>query len=158
MQKTLRGIQYQTQVMTPFMEFLKGISNKSEINNQKQPCMEIVEAIEDQQRMGLHLMLRGFLSKKWNFAISKFIKERVQSKVNALVLIIWKHLFGTLWSSHNNMLHSETSYVVQRENETMNKRLQMFWEKHRELVHYSQYQLIDYDDDEVILWSLQIKK
>ena len=56
------------------------------------------------------------------------------------------------------MLHSETSYVVQRENESMNRTLQMFQEKHRELVHYSMYHLIDYDDEEVMLWILEIKK
>ena len=44
-QKTLRGIQFPTQVITLFMECLNGILNKSNINHQQQPCMEIVEAI-----------------------------------------------------------------------------------------------------------------
>ena len=34
----------------------------------------------------------------------------------------------------------------------------MFQEKHRELVNYSQYHLIDFDHEEVMLQSLEIKK
>ena len=96
MQDTQRGVQCPTQVITPFMECLKCISKRIEINHQKQQCMEIVEAIEDQWRIRMNLMLRGFLSKKWKCAISKFTKERVQSKLNALVKVIWK---TDLWSS-----------------------------------------------------------
>ena len=83
--------------------------------------MKIVKAIEDQWRMGMNLMLFGFLRKNWKFAMSKFTTERVQSKLNALVRVIWKQLFGTVWSMRNNMFHSKTSYVLQRENETMNR-------------------------------------
>ena len=50
-------------------------------------------ANEDQQMIGLHLKLRGILSRRWRYAIAEHTKERVQCKAGHLVKVIWKQVF-----------------------------------------------------------------
>ena len=55
-------------------------------------------AIEDQKRIGKHLMLCGILSRKWRDAIAEHTKERVQCKSSHLVKVIWKQMFMPMWN------------------------------------------------------------
>ena len=82
---------------------------------QSNPVQIVAKAIEDQKRIGKHLMLRGVLSIKWREAIATYTKERIGSKASYLVKVIWKQLFLPLWNQRNATLHSETSISKMRE-------------------------------------------
>ena len=128
------------------MKTLQCICKGKEVHLQSNPVRVVAEAIEDQKRIGKHLMLRGILRKKWREAISMFTKERIGSKASHLVKVIWRQLFLPLWNQRNAILHSETSISKMREKEMLEKTLRMFKQNFRELVHYTQYHLVEYTD------------
>ena len=44
------------------------------------------------------------------------------------------------------------------ENETLNETLRMVKHNHRELIHYTQYHLVDYTEDHISQWGLDTKR
>ena len=98
------------------------------------------------------------MSKKWREAIAKFTKERIESKASQLVRVMWKQLFLPLWTQRNTILHSETSISKMREKEMLEKTLRIFKQNFRELVHYMQYHLVEYTDEQVEQWIIATKR
>ena len=86
--KTLQGIRCPDQVARPFVEALKCLSEGRDITITGKVGNQFAAAIEDQRRIGQHLMLRGILSRKWKDAIAAYVKERVRSKAGHLVKVI----------------------------------------------------------------------
>ena len=66
--KTLQGIRCTYQVVRPFVEALKCLSEGKDITITERIGKKVAAAIEDQRRIGQHLMLRGILSRKWRDA------------------------------------------------------------------------------------------
>ena len=75
--KTLQGIRCPDQVVCPFVEALKCLSEGKDITITERIGKKVASAIEDQRRIGQPLMLRGILSRKWQDAIAGYTKERV---------------------------------------------------------------------------------
>ena len=149
MKAFMKGMQCPSQVSKSFLQTLQCVCEVKEMNLQCSPVQIVAKAIEDQKRIGKQLMLRGILSKKWRKAIATFTKERIGSKASQLVKVIWKQLFLPLWNQCNATLHSETSISKMREKEMLEKTLQTFKQSYRELVHYTQYHLVEYMDEQI---------
>ena len=132
------------QVMEPFFEEIRGAMEGEETHHPQKLFREVLDAIEDQTRFGRNLMIRGFFSKKWTDAISNYTNKWVQSKATALVKVLWNQLYIPVWNNWNEMIHSESSFVLMKENELVNKRLKFFKKSHRELLHWTQYHLKEY--------------
>ena len=98
----------------------------------------VAAAIEDQKRIGRHLMLHGILSKKWQEAIAAHTNERVGSKMGHLVKVIWKQIFKPMWNQRNAVLHTEGSIARVKENELLEAALHKFKQNYRDLLHYTQ--------------------
>ena len=119
---------------------------------------QVAAAIEDQRRIGQHLMLRGILSKKWQEAIAVYTKERVGSKAGHLVKVIWKQVFKPMWNQQNAILHTEGSAASIKENELLEATLIRFKQNFRDLLHYMQYNMVEYTDDQIKHWGLDTKR
>ena len=158
MRAFLKSTQCPIQVSVPFMETVQCICEGEEIKLQSNPVRIVAEAIEDQKRIGKHLMLRGISSTKWRAAIATFTKERIGSKTSHLVKVMWKQLFLPIWTQRNTILHSETSISKMREKEMLEKTLWMFKQNFREMVHYMQYHLVEYTDEQIEQWSIATKR
>ena len=78
--KTLQGIRCPDQVARPFVEALKCMSEGKYITITGRVGHHVAAAIEDQRRIGQHLMLRGILSKKWQDAIAEHTKKEFEVK------------------------------------------------------------------------------
>ena len=109
-------------------------------------------AIEDQKRIGKHLMLLGILSRRWRDAITKHTKERVQCKASHLVKVIWKQMFMPMWSKQNKILHTKDIIAVTREHEILDKTLDRFRLNLRELLHHTQYNLAEFTEEQTQHW------
>ena len=94
-------------------------------------------------------MLRGFLSAIWRTTIKKFTKERVQSKSGHLAQMVKRKLFIPLWNQRNSIIHSGSSFCLNREHERLENTLEMCKNQYRELLHHSQYYLVDYTMEHV---------
>ena len=156
--KTLQRIRCPDQVARPFVEALKCLSEGRDIIITGKVGNQFAAAIEDQRRIGQHIMLRGILSRKWQDAIAAYTKERVGSKAGHLVKVIWKQVFKPMWNQRNAILHTEGSSARVKENELLEATLIRFKQKFRELLHYTQYNLVEYTDDQIEHWGLDKKR
>ena len=95
-------------------------------------------------------MLRVILSRKWRDAIAGYTKERVSSKAGHLVKVIWKQVFKPLWNQRNAILQTEGSAAGIKENEILEAPLIRFKQNFRDLLHYTQYNLVEYTDDQIM--------
>ena len=102
-------------------------------------------------------MLRGILSRKWQDAIAGYKKERVSSKAGHLVKVIWKQVFKPLWNQRNVILHTEGSAESIKENELLKATLIRIKQNIRDLLHYMQYNLVEYTDDQIMHWRMDTK-
>ena len=115
-------------------------------------------AIEDQRRIGKQLMLRGILSRKWRDAIAEYTKEIIHRKSGHLVEVIWKQVFKPMWNQRNMILHTEDSVAIMKEQEMLETTLIRFQHNFRELLHYTQYNLADYSEDQIMQWGMDTKR
>lgn len=66
----------------------------------------IKKAVEDQKRIGFHLMLRGFLAKSWADALKDSgIKSKVERAMNKLQRLIWMEWIEPIWKTRCDILH-----------------------------------------------------
>ena len=133
--KTLQGIRCPDHVARPFVEALECLSKGRDITITDRVGNQLATAIEDQRRIGQHLMLRGILIRKWQDAIEGYTKERVGSKAGHLVKVIWKQVFKPLWNQRNSILHTEGSAASIKENELLEATLIRFKQNFRDLLH-----------------------
>ena len=56
------------------------------------------------------------------------------------------------------MLHKDGSLVYRRETEMLGRTLREVRKKHWEMIHYTQYQLVDYTDDQIDQWNIETKR
>ena len=104
--KTLKGIKCPDQVICPFVETLRCLCEEEEIKIRGKIGKTTAAAIEDQKRIGKHLMLRGILSRKWRDENAEYTKKRVQCKASHLLKVIWKQMFMPMWKQRNKILHT----------------------------------------------------
>ena len=155
--KTLTVTKCPPQILYPFMEMIHSIVEDRGVEIDNKVCPTVVMAIRDQERMGKALLLRGFLSTKWRTAMEKYTKERVDSKISLLITVLWKKLYFSVWNQRNALLHKDGSLVYRRETEMLERTLREVREKHREMIYYTQYQLVDYTDDQIGRWNIEKK-
>ena len=88
----------------------------------------------------------------------EYTKERVHSKAGHLVKVIWKQVFMPMWNQHNKILHTVDSVAVIREQEMLEKKLVRFRHNFRELLHHTQYNLVEYSEDQIMQWGIDTKR
>ena len=66
----------------------------------------IDNAVEDQQRIGINLMLRGFLAKSWATAIKDCgVTKNVERRMNKIQRMIWTEWVEPIWKTRCEILH-----------------------------------------------------
>ena len=87
-----------------------------------------------------------------------YTKERVGSKAGHLVKVIWKQVFKPMWNQRNAILHTEGSVARVKENELLEATLIRFKQNFRDLLHYTQYNLVEYTENQIEHWGLDTKR
>ena len=103
-------------------------------------------------------MLRGILSRKWRDAIAEYTMERTHSKAGHLVKVIWKQVFMPMWNQRIKILHTKDSVAVIREHEILEKTLVRFRLNFRDLLHHTQYNLVEYTEEKITQWDINMKR
>jgi hypothetical protein len=71
----------------------------------------IKTAIEYQQKNGIDMMARGFLSKQWLHTIHP--SRNPTQTMNKLQQLIWMEFFKPLWKNRNQLLHRTVNFFTQ---------------------------------------------
>ena len=98
------------------------------------------------------------MSSKWQNAIAGYTQERVGIKAVHLVKVIWKQVFKPLWNQCNTIIHTEGSAASIKVTELLEATLIRLKQKFRELLHYTQYNLVEYTDDQIMHWGMDMKR
>ena len=63
-----------------------------------------------------------------------------------------------MWNQRNAVLHTEGSIARVKENELLEATLHRFKQNYRDLLHYTQYNLVEYTDEQIEHWGLDTKR
>ena len=63
-----------------------------------------------------------------------------------------------MWNQRNAILHTEGSVARVKENELLEATLLRFKQNYQDLLHYTQYNLVDYTDEQIEHWGLDTKR
>ena len=63
-----------------------------------------------------------------------------------------------MWNQRNAILHTEGSAARVKENELLEATLIRFKQNYRDLMHYMQYNLVDYTNKQIEHWGLDTKQ
>ena len=86
------------------------------------------------------------------------IHGKVSSKAGHLVKVIWKQVFKPLLNQRNMILHTEGSAASIKEQEMIESTLIRFRQNFWDLLHYTQYNLVEYTDDQIMHWVMDTKR
>ena len=67
-------------------------------------------------------------------------------------------MFKPLWNQCNVILHTQGSAARVKNNELLEATLIRFKQNFRDLLHYTQYNLVEYTDDQIEHWGLDTKR
>ena len=104
------------------------------------------------------MLLHGFLSKKLREVIGQLATERIASKSAQLTKVSWRNVCFPVWNQRNELLHLGISYVSTKENEVLEETQRMIEAQHRELIHCTQYHLVDYTEEQITGWERDTKR
>ena len=105
----------------------------------------IKEAIEQQEEIGVHLFLRGYIAKKWETAIEASGSKHPERRVVALQRLIWAEWVAPCWATRNDILHGGKNNTTIAENQRLADRMLWYMQhKNDVLAHHDRY-LAKYD-------------
>ena len=147
--------------------FIKKISNLTQtaMNATDCTCAEAWKAIESQDELGTHAILRGHHHIDWIRAIMDLYRCRQippghahcrnRTPFDMSVLLVessWT-LFNRIWSMRNSILHNNDSYAAKTEHSKLLKALYHFKENRHTLLHYRDRELIDIPHGVIATWD-----
>ena len=99
----------------------------------------IRDAIDEQRRIGMPLMMRGFLAKKWFDAIETSGSKHPERRMIALQRMLWIEWVEPIWHTRNDILHGGHNNTNDAESQRLADRL-LWYRSHREnlLAHHDQ--------------------
>ena len=107
---------------------------------------EIKEAIREQQQIGIHLRLWGFLGKGWMRAIEKAGASHPEQRINTLLLrMVWDTIMNPLWQERNKIKHNKDNAYNAAEDERLSGRTVCYVDHRYELVNYHDQFLAEID-------------
>ena len=98
-----------SRIMDAICHFLQVESNGDNKFHQTTHHCTVTTAIDQQLRIGSHMLPRGFLAKAWYTAIAETGCQSPDIKMNALQRIIWDCWSNPIWKTRNEVLHGPNS-------------------------------------------------
>jgi hypothetical protein len=83
----------------------------------------VVEAIQQQKTIGVHLMHRGYLATGWFDAIESAGVSNPERKMNILQKLVWDYWAFPIWKTRNDILHGPNNKYTMAENNNLSERI-----------------------------------
>ncbi len=101
---------------------------------------DIAHAIQQQRRIGTHMMLRGYLANGWMTALENAGVEHPDRKMNALQRLIWSDFVTPIWTERNDILHRRANTYKTADDERMAERIIWYVDHKSQLLsHHDQF-------------------
>ena len=79
-------------------------------------------------------------------------------KIDSLLKALWNNLYATIWSFRNIILHGKDSITTRLKESVIENWLVNFKQNCNKWLHYTMYNLVDYELFTMKLWKLATKK
>jgi Trp operon repressor len=105
----------------------------------------IRKAVDDQMKIGVHQMLRGYLAKSWREALQDCGVTEITRRMNALQRLIWTEWVDPIWKTRCDILHKSRNEYGLVEDERLRAGMIWFVKHKREALSYHDRYLANID-------------
>ena len=105
----------------------------------------VQEAISQQQQLGIHMMVRGFVVKKWESAIDAMGVSKPDRAMDAMLRLLWEDVLTPLWHTRNDILHRNNNKFKEVEGTRLAERIQWYIEHKEEVLSVHDLHLARHD-------------
>ena len=109
----------------------------------------IAAAVESQIAIGLRLLPRGILSRKWLTALQDFGVEHPDRRMAALLRLIWFDFTDAIWRNRNEIAHERENNVQQAENTTWANKLSWYLRNRHVIARRDQF-IMNYTEEDIV--------
>lgn len=152
------GSKVPERVAHAFLALVTNYFRGSTIRNLNKYKPSLREAIEQQEQIGINMMIRGFFAIGWLSAIKDYECSQPDRAMNALQRMVWDSIVDPLWKVQNDILHRLQNNFDAVEEERMAERLVWYsLHKHDVLDPYDHF-LARYDVSQIHTMSRATKR
>ncbi len=108
----------------------------------------LARAVQDQLRIGLHLLPRGLISTQWLLLLQEYAVEHPDRAISGFLKTLWLDFIDDIWRGRNKIVHKQENLHRLREDTEMANKLQWFI-RHRYMIARSDHHLLEYTEDDV---------
>ena len=119
---------------------------------------EIKQAINDQRRIGMDLMVRGFLARSWTTVMAACGKQTPSRQVSAILTSLWDVFYSAVWRERNRLLHKEENKYNAAEDQRLNEQIRWYVENRRRFFSCHDQFLAEYDVSTLHRRSRKVKR
>ncbi|KAL7545317.1 hypothetical protein ACHAWF_008670 [Thalassiosira exigua] len=148
-----------------FLDMVRRTTNSTR-ERKRWPCDLATLAVEKQETLGTHALLRGHHHVQWCETIretygarspppgsTKVPRDKTPFEMSVMLIEEVWNFFETIWTTRNDILHSTDSHVARAENSHLTEQLLAYRANRRTLLRYTDHHLIDFSVDEIVRWD-----
>ncbi|KAL7547196.1 hypothetical protein ACHAWF_010516 [Thalassiosira exigua] len=153
-----------------FLDMVRQTTNSTR-ERKRWPCDLATLAVEKQETLGTHALLRGHHHVQWCETIretyrarspppgsKKVPRDKTPFEMSVMLIgEVW-NFFENIWTTRNDILHSTDSHIARAENSHLTEQLMAYRANKRTLLRYTDHHLIDFSVDEIVRWDRLHKK
>ena len=117
----------------------------------------LIEAVNAQKLIGLHLVPRGYLAKHWLRALQSLC-EHAERKLASLIYFIWIEITDSLWKARNDIVHHGNNLNRQADESRIDRSLIWYHTNKQEVLARVDYGLVAYDIEALHTLTLASKR
>ncbi len=111
-------------VLNSLVRILTNHTNRSTDNTNYHYKHEIEAAIQHQEKIGVDMLARGYISKQWLYTIHP--TRNPTRTMNKIQRLIWMEFFEPLWKNRNDLLHQTTNLHTQAKDDKLTRQIQWY--------------------------------
>lgn len=107
--------------------------------------LPLQRAVSAQSRIGIHMMIRGFVAAQWEIAMDELGVSKPDSKADTILRLMWEEVLTPLWNTRNDILHRQNNAFREVEGDRLAERIQWYFEHKQELLSVHDHHLARFD-------------
>ena len=145
-------------VTSAFVELVRTYLRGSTMGNLNRYKQSLRDAIEQQEAIGINMMIRGFFATGWVMAIKDHECSHPDRTMNALQRMVWDSIVDPLWKVRNDILHRMKNNFDAAEEERMAEKLVWYSMHKYDLLDSYDHFLASYDVSQIHTMTRVVKR
>ena len=104
-------------------------------------------AVDEQDKIGYNMMMRGFIAKGWGRALRNMGSTRAGSQTASIVRVVLNEFLDVVWKQRCDVLHQESNKYNVAEDEALTKKLLWYKQHRQEILGRQDWHMTHYSED-----------